>query len=319
MYNFFKCRKWLVWAYGGGSILIGSVFAQVYMSVLLNKWYRSFYDILQDAVNRELFEFYHSIYGFFQIALPYVLLATVTNYFTRLYAFAWRESMTEFYLPRWGDDYIEGASQRIQQDTERFARIVDTIGLQIVRAVMTLVAFIPILYHLSKYVIVEPLSNYEGSLMWVAVILSMGGLAISWYVGKYLKGLEYNNQVVEAKFRKELVFGEDKDKDYFRKDVPTLFELFTGVKFNYRRLFLHYGYFDLWVNLFDQCSMIVPYLVIAPGLFNGLITLGIMTQVSNAFQKVHGGFTLFIHQWPTINELRSIRMRLKEFETKLIK
>ena len=40
-------------------------------------------------------------------------------------------------------------------------------------------------------------------------------------------------------------------------------------------------------------------------------------QVGNAFQRVHGGFALFLHNWTTITELRSIWKRLKEFEMNL--
>ena len=52
-------------------------------------------------------------------------------------------------------------------------------------------------------------------------------------------------------------------------------------------------------------------------LFKGIILLGVMMQVSNAFQRVHGGFALFLHNWTTINELRSIYRRLNEFEANL--
>ena len=62
---------------------------------------------------------------------------------------------------------------------------------------------------------------------------------------------------------------------------------------------------------------IVPYLVMGPGLFTGMLTLGVMVQVSNAFSRVHGGFSLFLHNWTTITELRSIWRRLHEFEANL--
>jgi peptide/bleomycin uptake transporter len=52
------------------------------------------------------------------------------------------------------------------------------------------------------------LKNIPGSLVWVAFATSLGSLVISWVVGIKLPGLEYNNQKVEAKFRKELVYGE---------------------------------------------------------------------------------------------------------------
>jgi peptide/bleomycin uptake transporter len=63
--------------------------------------------------------------------------------------------------------------------------------------------------------------------------------------------------------------------------------------------------------------MIVPYLAMGPGLFTGALTLGVMVQVSNAFSRVHGGFSLFLHNWTTITELRSIWKRLHEFEHNL--
>ena len=226
---------------------------------------------------------------------------------------------------------------------------------------MTLIAFVPILWELSKQVDI-PIWLYEGvpllvnkvempgkklltnvitmsgdyvyinyvagSLVWAALLVSVGGLFISWFVGIRLPGLEYNNQKVEAAFRKELVYGED-DKDNYAAP-ETLWELFVGIKFNYHKLFLHYGYFDLWLNLYDQCMMIIPYIVTAPSVFlivqssvtgqiATLLTLGFMVQVSNAFDKVHNGFALFVNNWTSITELRSIWKRLHEFEDNLDK
>jgi len=148
--------------------------------------------------------------------------------------------------------------------------------------------------------------------VWVAFATSLGSLVISWVVGIKLPGLEYNNQKVEAKFRKELVYGEDDRNNYAKPE--TVLQLFTGIKFNYHRLFLHYGYFDIWINIYDQFMVIVPYLVMAPGLFTGAITLGFVIQVSNAFARVHSSFSLFTQNWTTITELRSIYKRLDEFE-----
>ncbi len=87
-----------------------------------------------------------------------------------------------------------------------------------------------------------------------------------------------------------------------------------SLKYNYHRLFMHYGYFDIWVNSFEQLMIIVPYLIMGPGLFTGLITLGVLVQVSNAFSKVRESFSIFISNWTTITELRSIHKRLREFE-----
>ena len=312
--SFFLNKKWLWWSWGGGLLLTLSLLIQVTITVKINQWYKGFYDVLQKPMEYSISVFWDKIFEFTYLALPYVVLATFTAYFTRLYAFRWREAITFDYLPLWtsGNAKVEGSAQRLQEDTMRFAKIVESLGLQVVRAIMTLIAFTPILWSLSDKVIVPVFKDIPGSLVWVALATSLGSMLISWFVGWKLPGLEYNNQKVEAKFRKELVYGEDDRTTYAKPE--TILELFTGIKFNYHRLYLHYGYFDIWVNVYDQFMVIVPYLVMAPGLFTGAITLGFVIQVSNAFQRVHGSFSLFTQNWTTITELRSIHKRLKEFE-----
>lgn len=376
---FFGSKKWFWWAYGGGLVLMLLLYAQVSMSVKMNTWYGGFYDILQHVEKHTFAEFYKKIIDFSWIAIPWTIFAVVTNYVTRRYSLWWREAITFNYIPRWRNvrEEIEGSSQRIQEDAYRFARIVETLGLQVARAAMTLFAFLPILWMLSKRGIVVPvvgtfmgqvawflflsivvsrfiytlagigrceetrivvlpnsvwfiiyllmeflvwlLSGFINrsleSLVWIAVFISFSGTVISWFVGIKLPGLEYNNQKVEAAFRKELVYGEDDKINH--ASIPTLTELFTGITFNYKRLFLHYGYFDLWSNLFGQIMVVVPFLIAGPALFSGIITLGILIQIDNAFGKVQNSFSLFMENWTTVTELRSIKKRLREFEMNL--
>ena len=312
--SFFFSKKWGLWAWGGFVFIIGSLLAQTWIDVKINEWYKGFYDLLQKASERDVSEFYDGIFLFMKLAIPYVIIYTITNYFTRLYAFRWREAMTFSYMPYWKkiDSKVEGASQRIQEDCMNFAKIVESIGLQIIRAVMLLIAFIPILWGLSSNVILPWLKDINGSLVYVSLIASLGGVLISWFVGIKLPGLEYNNQVVEAAFRKELVYGEDDRIRYAL--APSILKLFTGIRFNYHRLFLHYGYFDLWSILYRQIFVIVPFIIMGPGLFTGAYTLGIMMRAVNAFGEIKDAFNVFLYNWVQINRLRSIHKRLSEFE-----
>ena len=180
---------------------------------------------------------------------------------------------------------------------------------------MTLAAFVPILWGLSNGISVPVIKAVPGSLVWAALGLSLGGMVISWFVGIKLPGLEYNNQKVEAAFRKELVYGED-DKTQFAS-LPTLTKLFTEIRGNYHRLFLHYGYFDLWTNTYGQLMYVVPFLFLGPNVFAKTVTLGIVMQVIDAFSQVQSSFSMFINNWTTVTELRSIRKRLREFEANL--
>jgi len=314
---FYANKRWFLWAWGGAALLLASLYVQVELTVKINAWYGAFYNILQKATEHSVDEFWAQMLIFGKLAFPYVLIATLTAYFTRIYAFRWREAMTFSYLDHWRrvEKDIEGSSQRIQEDVYRFARIVESMGLQVARATMTLFAFLPILWNLSAGVDLPRLKEIPGSLVWVALLVSLGGLLISWIVGIKLPGLEYNNQKVEAAFRKELVYAEDDKAGYGQPE--TLLQLFTGLKINYHRLFLHYGYFDIWINFFEQLMVIVPYLIMGSALFTGLITLGVLVQVSNAFSKVRESFSIFISNWTTITELRSIHKRLTEFESNI--
>ena len=312
--SFFANKKWAAWAYFGLAALLISTYAQVQMIVLLNDWYKDFYDILQNVKEHTIDEFWATVIKFAKIAFPYVLLATMTNYFTRVWTFKWREAMTFSYLEYWRNTPkdVEGSSQRIQEDIYRFAKVVENLGSQAADAAMTLIAFIPILWGLSAQVDIPLLGKSEGSLVWIALIVSVGGLIISWFVGIKLPGLEYNNQKVEAAFRKELVYAED-DKANFGAPEK-LRELFLDLKRNYAKLFLHYGYFDIWRYMFGQSMVIVPLIAMGPSVLAGAITLGVMMQVVNAFSQVRGSLAVFMNNWTVITELRSIYKRLKEFE-----
>ena len=141
-----------MWAYGSDVLLLGFLYAQVHMSVLLNTWRRDFFDLFETIETHTPGEFGGSLGHFTWIAICDVLFAIITSYLTRLYSPRWREAMTFEYIPRWREvrEEIEGASQRIQTDTYRFAKIVEYLGLQVVNAFMTLAAFLPILWGLSQ-------------------------------------------------------------------------------------------------------------------------------------------------------------------------
>ncbi len=312
--SYFLTKKWLLWAYGGGILLFATIWINVELTVLLNTWYRDFYDIMQNVDKHTMDEYWTKMWQFGKLTVPLVIVGMLSSYFSRIYAFKWREAMTFAYIEKWRKipEDIEGSSQRIQEDMYRFATIVESLGLQVVRSIFTLFAFLPMLWVLSSKVNLPIIRTIPGSLVWIALLISLGGLVISWLVGIKLPVLEYNNQKVEAAYRKELVFAEDDKKQFAMEE--SIIELFLGLKRNYYRLFMHYTYFDVWINAFERVMMILPYLIMAQGLFSGIITLGIMAQVSNAFSRVRSSFSIFTMNWTTVTELRSIYRRLREFE-----
>ena len=58
--------------------------------------------------------------------------------------------MNNYYTDNWDRlRHIEGASQRVQEDTMRFSTTMEGLGINLVEAVLTLIAFLPVLLRLS--------------------------------------------------------------------------------------------------------------------------------------------------------------------------
>jgi peptide/bleomycin uptake transporter len=208
--------------------------------------------------------------------------------------------------------HIEGASQRVQEDTKRFAYIMESLGSNMMDSLMTLVAFLPILWTLSKKVAEVPiLGAVDHALVYVAVLFALFGTVVLALVGIKLPGLEYNNQRVEAAYRKELVHAED---DAARGAEPVVKDLFSHVRTNYFRLFFHYMYFDVAKFTYLQFGVLVPYIALAPTVVAGAITLGVMQQIVRAFGRVEMSFQFLVRSWGTIVELISVYKRLRAFE-----
>ncbi|BCX78790.1 putative transporter [Campylobacter sp. 19-13652] len=312
--SFFASKKWALWAYGGIALILLALVYITHLNVQINSWYASFYDIMQNVKEHNVQDFWDSIEQFLYIAMPYVAVNMLLSFFASHWVFRWREAMSFAYIELWRDTQkdIEGSSQRIQEDVYRLAKILEDLGIKAVKALMTLIAFIPVLWALSEHMPLPVLKDIPGSLVWVALLVSIGGLGVSWFVGIKLPHLEYNNQKTEAAFRKELVLAEDDKQKYASQQQIS--NLFSALKANYYKLFLHYGYFNLWLISFSQVLVIVPYVLMGGGLFTGAITLGTLVQVSNAFSQVRESFSVFIDNWTTVTELRSIYKRLKEFQ-----
>jgi peptide/bleomycin uptake transporter len=237
----------------------------------------------------------------------------MTRFFVSHYIFRWRTAMNDFYIANWPQlRRIEGASQRVQEDTMRFATTMEHLGVDLISAVMTLLAFLPVLVKLSSSVTELPLvGNIPYPLVFAAVIWSVVGTGALALIGIRLPGIEFFNQRVEAAYRKELVLGED---DPARADPPTVGELFGAIRHNYFRLYLNFMYFNIGRIVYLQTDVIVPYLLLAPTIVSGNITLGTMNQIIRAFGQVRSSFQYLVNSWSTIVELLSIYKRLRAFE-----
>ncbi|EKU39227.1 microcin B17 transporter [Acinetobacter sp. WC-141] len=314
-------NPWQRWSIWGSAFILFNIWFGVQVSVAINAWYVPFWDLIQKMLSDgggDLSALYSETLVFLYIAMVAVTLAVINAFFTSHYVFRWRTAMNEYYTEHWEQlRHIEGASQRVQEDTMRFATIMEDLGVELVKAVMILIAFLPILFQLSKHVPVLPIvGELEHSLVWAAIVWAAFGTVLLMVVGVKLPGLQFNNQKVEAAYRKELVYGEDHAE---RAKPATLKELFSRVRKNYFRLYFHYAYFNLVATWYKQLDILYSLVVLFPAIASGKMTLGLINQIGGVFDKVRESFQYLISSWKTIIELLSIYKRLKAFESILHK
>lgn len=320
-WRFFSDNKWQRWSVWGSALILFNIWFGVQVSVAVNAWYGPFWDMIQKMLGSgggDIKELYMGTLTFLYIAMVAVTFAVLNSFLVSHYIFRWRTAMNEYYSEHWLKlRNIEGASQRVQEDTMRFATTMEDLGVRFVKAIMILIAFLPILFQLSAHVPALPIiGEIKHSLVYAAVVWAAFGTFLLMFVGIKLPGLEFNNQRVEAAYRKELVYGEDCIE---RAEPATLRELFGHVRKNYFRLYFHYTYFNLVSTWYMQLDVLYSLVVLFPSIAAGKMTLGLLNQIGNVFDKVRESFQYLISSWKTIIELLSIYKRLKAFESILHK
>jgi peptide/bleomycin uptake transporter len=305
------------WSVVGTAVILFSTYFNVQVSVAINNWRRPFFDDVQAALSGEGTVTAAQLYGliliFAQIAFVWVGVYVATKFFVSHWVFRWRQAMNDYYMSRWPEvRRIEGASQRVQEETMRFASIMEDLGVSVVDSVMTLFAFLPVLAALSVHVTELPLVGAIASpLLYAALFWSAFGTLLLAVAGIRLPGLNFRNQRVEAAYRKELVYGED---DGARAGPMTTRDLFRQVRTNYFRLYFNYAYFNVFRGMYLQADNVFAYIILVPTIAAGKITFGVLQQILTAFGRVSDSFQYLVNSWSTIIELLSIHKRLAAFE-----
>ncbi|MBC8718026.1 peptide antibiotic transporter SbmA [Ochrobactrum sp. Marseille-Q0166] len=310
-------HRWQKWSILGTAFIVFITYFGVVATSTLVEWTGPYLDLVQKALSTHgevrASEFYTRLFDFAGIAFAYVAADVLCSFFVSHYIFRWRTAMNDYYMEHWTTlRTVEGAAQRVQEDTMRFSSTLEALGVELVRAVMSLAVFLPLLSTLGGKITELPLiGNVPHALVWAAFIWAIFGTGFLALVGIKLPGLEFNNQRVEAAYRKELVLGEDM---FDRAGPITVRELYKNVRRNYFHMYLHYCYFNFARAIFGQADALFPVIILIPSIVSGLLTLGLMSQIQSALDSVRSSTQYLIKSWGTIIELLSIYKRLNGFE-----
>ena len=321
MFRFFVIRKWLLWSWLGSFVILSSLWVQVKIDVKINEWFGKFYDMIQKALAKPnaitIEEYWESLFSFISLAGLYVAVYVVISFFTAHYLFRWRAAMVEWYHSVYEKaSKIEGAAQRVQEDTIKFSRIMESLGTSLIESMMVLFQFIPILLGLSVGIPIYFFGDWQYGLITGALLWTLGGtiflIALGWILR--LVGVEYDLQKKEAAYRKLLVIAED-DGSVRPKKIEELFDDVRSIHF---LSYIRYLYFNVGRMAYLQANVLSAYVFLAPAIVAGVVTLGVMQQIIRAFGRVEGSMQYLLKAWPTIIELASVYKRLREFEARIL-
>jgi putative ATP-binding cassette transporter len=305
----------------------------VYLNVLLNQWNNGFYNALQD---KNYAVFVHQLVRFSWLAGLYIVVAVYQLYLNQMLQIRWRRWLTERYLKAWLADgayfrmqlaagETDNPDQRIAEDLQLF--VSGTLGLAIggLRAVVTLVSFVAILWGLSGSVTI-PLGHSSltlpGYMVWAALVYAIIGTWLTSRIGRPLVRLNFDQQRYEADFRFGLVrfrenaegvalyHGEADELRGFRERFGSVVRNFWGIMRRQKRL--------TWFTAgYGQAAVIFPFLVAAPRYFRGALHLGGLMQTASAFGQVQDSLSFIISSYTDIAAWRSVIERLLGFERAL--
>ena len=132
----FAPHPWWRWSILGSALILFTTYFQVQVTVAINDWYGPFYDLIQAALGKTRDGDARRVLRrasptFLGIALVAVAVGVLSRFFVSHYVFRWRTAMNDYYMSHWPRlRHIEGASQRVQEDTMRFSTTTESLGRQ---------------------------------------------------------------------------------------------------------------------------------------------------------------------------------------------
>jgi vitamin B12/bleomycin/antimicrobial peptide transport system ATP-binding/permease protein len=322
------------WAARG--LLLGVVLltlAMVYLTVLLNQWNNAFYTALSD---KNMAAFRGQLVRVIYLITIFIFLAVYQVYLNQMLEIRWRRWLTDRYLRAWLSDdayyrmqlqasETDNPDQRIAEDVQLLAS--HTLGLFTggLRAIVTLVTFVAILWGLSGSFVV-PVGGFAirvpGYMVWVAVLYAILGTWVTDWLGRPLVRLNFDRQRYEADFRFSLVrFRENTEGVALYRGEADEFrgfrERFEDVVRNWWGIMLRQKRMTYFTSGYGLGAWIVPSIVAAPRYFRGELGLGGLMQTSQAFQQVQDALSFFVQSYKEIAAWCAVVERLAGFERTL--
>jgi vitamin B12/bleomycin/antimicrobial peptide transport system ATP-binding/permease protein len=305
-------EKWK--AYGLLLLLVALLLGRTEFTVLFNEQSGEFTSAL---AARDGARFWHSM-RVFGVALGVAVPVYALYFYVRdSLGMAWRRWLTfdflrgyfrqrAFYRLTFAQ-HIDNPDQRIAEDVSGFTQKSLKFLVEIVGAVLQLVAFSGLLWSISQ------------TLVWFLVLYALLGTLITFGVfGKPLVGLNFQQLRKEADFRFGLIRVRENAEAiaFYRGEKAESFQ----VRQRFQLLFKNYKSLlrrTLGLNLFQYAytfvTYILPSIIVAPKILSGELEVGRVVQAAGAFAVMLSSLTIFIDNFELLSSFAAGIDRLHAF------
>jgi putative ATP-binding cassette transporter len=304
-------------------------FSMVYISVKINYINRDLYNAIQEM---DQVLFIKKIYKFLILLAPFLFIFVARSYLVSLLTFTWRQWLTSIYLHNWGknntfyhvlseDNHVDNPDQRIAADLALVTESVISFFILVLGEIATLISFITILWGLSENIsfnFFKHQTEIPGYLVWVALIYAIIGTTITVFTGKKLVLFDFNQEKLEANFRRALIKIQEKREEIafynsIKKEEKNLLQNFYMIRENFLLIIKQKVYLNIVTVTYNNLGGVFPLIVCAPLFFTKVINLGIMMQISIAFDKVKDSLSIIVSNFESLASLKASLNRLIEF------
>jgi putative ATP-binding cassette transporter len=320
-----------------GLVLLAAVVALslflVWLNVQFNYWYKDFYNALQA---KDEPEFWRQLLKFTVLAFTWIIAGVYEVYLQQMLLIEWRTWLNDRTLADWLKDRAyyrlqlldrgtDNPDQRIAEDLRFFVEYTLSLGVGLISAVATLVAFVSILWTLSgvlSFTFAGTHLSIAGYMVWAAVLYAIAGSWLTHMIGRPLIRLNFDQQRFEADYRFSLVRlrensegvalyrGEAEETENFRTRFANVITNWWGIMRKQKQL----GFFT---SSYSQLAVVFPFVVAAPRFFSGAIALGGLMQIASAFGQVQNALSWFIGAYTQFASWKATVDRLTGFAASL--
>jgi putative ATP-binding cassette transporter len=330
------------------SLKFGAVGINVLFSYWSNAWFTSIQEKDWDTFINLLLLGKHLptglMPGFVLFASLAISMLVLRQWIAQLLQIRWRRWLTARLLDRWLADrayyrislasaangsatYTDNPDQRIAEDVRDFIgdsvtnsgslNGVLALTVDLISNIITFVSFMAILWSLSGPMTVFGVA-VPGYLVWVALIYSVVGTALTHLVGRKLVPLSFRKQRVEADFRFGLVRVRENAEGIALyggevEEKRGLLDRFAVLVMNWRALMTRQAYLNMLTSFYGQVGGIFPYIAASPAYFAGRITFGALQQTAQSFGEVQGALSWVVDRYEILATWRATVERLTTF------